>query len=251
MAEAVAAQRRAQMAFLGGVAHDLRGPLSTLKISIHQLSAKIRFRSEQGDYQAVERIRRQLSRIDRMVDDFLDMARIEAGQLELRLDTHDARRMVEETTKLFEESADGHRLEVHVPATSVPVYCDELRIEQVFTNLIANAIKYSPSGTTVEVDLASHENELELSVTDHGVGISEQDRDRVFEPFRRGGLSKENVPGVGLGLFVVRKIVEAHRGRIEVESTLGEGSTFRVYLPIMPPAGGHAPPPDDSPHTLH
>jgi signal transduction histidine kinase len=81
------------------------------------------------------------------------------------------------------------------------------------------------------VVLACSGEETELSVSDHGAGIPEEDRERIFEPFRRVGLSKERVPGIGLGLFVVRKIVEAHHGRIEVNSVPGEGSTFRIFLP--------------------
>ncbi len=118
-----------------------------------------------------------------------------------------------------------------MPDDFTPVCCDQLRIEQVLTNLISNALKYSPGGSKVEVVLKPREDELELSVVDHGVGIAENDRARMFEPFRRIGLSAGTVPGVGLGLFVVRKIIDAHRGRIEVESVVGSGSEFRVFLP--------------------
>ena len=111
---------------------------------------------------------------------------------------------------------------------------DHVRIEQVLTNLVSNAIKYSLAGSVVEVSLQRQAGQIELCVVDHGMGIAPKDLARIFEPFRRVGLSNGNVPGVGLGLFVVRKIVEAHGGRIDVESTLGRGSTFRVVLPTGP-----------------
>jgi two-component system sensor histidine kinase MtrB len=232
MADAIAAQRHAQMAFLGGVAHDLRNPLSALQMSVVLLLANRSLCADAENRQAIERIGRQIKRLDRMVGDFLDGAKIEAGLLELRIEVYDARTIVEEVVELFEGLSAKHPLRVRTPDEALLICCDHLRLEQVLTNLISNAIKYSPAGGVVEIELRPHAGELELSVTDHGVGIPEEDRMALFEPFRRGGLSSEAVPGVGLGLYVVRKIVEAHHGRIEVESAPGRGSTFRVYLPL-------------------
>lgn len=232
MASIIAAQRHAQLAFLGGVAHDLRNPLSALQMSVFLLLADPSLGTDARIRSAIERISRQIKRMDRMVGDFLDGAKIEAGQLELRVEVHDARALVEEVVELFDGMSTKHQLEVQVPAHVVPIYCDQLRIEQVLTNLISNAIKYSPSGGVVEVVLRSGASELEFSVTDQGVGIPPASIPSLFAPFRRLGLSTEGVPGVGLGLFVVRRIVEAHRGRIEVESASGVGSTFRVFLPL-------------------
>ena len=232
MASAIAAQRHAQVAFLGGVAHDLRNPLSALQMSVLVLLADPAVASDSNIRQAIERINRQIKRMDRMVGDFLDGAKIEAGVLELRIDVHDGRTLVREVVELFEGTSAKHPLVVRMPDHPTPILCDHLRIEQVLTNLISNAIKYSPAGGPVEVAVRVGLSELELSVSDRGVGITEADRRALFEPFRRAGLSSEAVPGVGLGLYVVRKIVEAHRGRIEVESAPGEGSTFRVFLPL-------------------
>jgi signal transduction histidine kinase len=231
MASSIEAQRQAQIAFIGGVAHDLRNPLGTLKMTFAVLGSDERPRSEDRLRPMIERIDRQITRMERMLDDFLDVAKIEAGELDLRLDTHDARKIVEQVVPLFERTAQEHSVEVRTPDDVVPVRCDPFRIEQVITNLLSNAIKYSPAGSVVEVALDARAGELELSVTDHGIGISEADRLRLFEPFRRVGRSKEAVAGVGLGLFVVRKVVELHGGRIEVKSALGSGSTFRVFLP--------------------
>jgi signal transduction histidine kinase len=231
MAAAVAARRHAQMAFLGGVAHDLRNPLAALQMSVVALLDDLPPTSDRGVRQAVEVLGRQLKRMDRMLGDFLDGAKIEVGLLELRVDVHDARTIVAEVVELFTGMSARHSLEVRLPDSAVPIRCDHLRIEQVITNLISNAIKYSPKGGCVEVALRAGASELELSVTDHGIGIAEGNLAAVFEPFRRVGLSSEAVPGVGLGLFVVRKIVEAHGGRIEVSSVPGVGSTFRVFLP--------------------
>ena len=230
MAATIAAQRQAQIAFLGGVAHDLRNPLGALAMSVSFLDPAHPLPSEERIRQTVARIGRQIARMDRMVGDFLDVAKIEGGQLELRVGSHDVRQLVQDAVALLEDSAPKHQLVLELPPRAARVVCDPLRIEQVITNLVSNAIKYSKAGR-VEIGVESIGDEVAVTVTDHGVGISEQDRARLFEPFRRVGLSKETVPGVGLGLFVVRRIVEAHHGRIEVQSTVGTGSTFRVLLP--------------------
>jgi two-component system, OmpR family, sensor histidine kinase MtrB len=234
MASAIAAQRQAQLTFLGGVAHDLRNPLSALKMSVAILLLDEPLKSPERTRQMVERIGRQITRMERMLEDFLDFAKIEAGLLELRIDSHDACELVEEVVELFEGMSHEHPLEVRLPDGPVPIRCDQLRIEQVITNLVSNAIKYSPPGSSVEVSLRAEADEVEVRVVDHGMGIAPQDLARIFEPFRRVGLSTGTVPGVGLGLFVVRKIIDAHAGRIEVQSTPGRGSTFRILLP----AGG-------------
>lgn len=231
MAIALAAQRQAQLTFLGGVAHDLRNPLSALEMSVAFLLVDGPTRSPERVQQTVERIGRQITRMKRMLEDFLDFAKIEAGLLDLRFEACDARRIVEEVVELFEGMSQDHALEVRLPAEPALVHWDHVRIEQVLTNLVSNAIKYSPSGTRVEVSLEPQADQIELRVVDHGMGMAPKDLARIFEPFRRVGLSNGNVPGVGLGLFVVRKIVEAHGGRIDVESTVGRGSTFRVVLP--------------------
>jgi two-component system, OmpR family, sensor histidine kinase MtrB len=232
MASAIADQREAQSAFLAGVAHDLRTPLSTLQMSVVLLLNDPALGSHAGLRVPLERIGRQVKRMDRMLGDFLDSAKIEAGLLDLRVEIHDARTIVSEVVDLF-EGVSSHELEVRLPAERVPILCDQLRIEQVLTNLISNAIKYSPSGSAITVELrAAGPKAIELSVRDRGVGIPEDGLERLFQPFSRVGLSTEAVPGVGLGLYVVGRIVEAHNGRIEVESAVGQGSTFRVTLPL-------------------
>jgi signal transduction histidine kinase len=230
MASALATQREAQIAFLAGVAHDLRNPLSLLKMSADTLEPDGPLPPEPRLRLLIERFRRQTTRLDRMIGDFLDMAKIEAGQLELAVEVHDARALVREVVDLFDEAAH-ERIDVSVPAEPLPISCDRVRIEQVITNLVSNAIKYSPAATRIDVAAESRGDELVLRVTDRGIGISKDDQTSIFEPFHRAGLSKEAVPGVGLGLSVVRRIVQAHRGRVEVDSAPGAGSTFRVYLP--------------------
>ena len=125
----------------------------------------------------------------------------------------------------------AHELELRLPPQPVVVTCDCMRIEQVANNLISNAIKYSPGGGRVMIDVAEEDGEATLTVRDEGVGIDTEDLEVIFDPFRRAQRAAGGgVPGVGIGLYISRLIVEAHGGRIEAHSTQGRGSQFRVVL---------------------
>lgn len=230
MAAQIEWQRKQQRAFLAGVAHDLRNPVNALRLSMEAARPDASLPPEHRAHRAYESGSRQVRKLDRMISDFLDAAAIEAGQLELRLDVRDLREIVRSAAELFKGTSPRHELVVSLPSEPVRAEVDPLRIEQVTCNLISNAIKYAPEGGNVEVRLERAGDELVLAVSDQGLGMSPKVQSRLFEPFRRG-LSREGIPGVGLGLFIVRRIVEAHHGRIEVKSAAGVGSTFRAFLP--------------------
>lgn len=231
LAAALASQRKAQMAFLGGVAHDLRSPLSAMSVSVAAFSPDRPLPPEPRVRRAFELIGRQLTRVERMLGDLLDMAKIEAGQLELDVKLHDARTLVEATVRMFEEASPLHRIEVELPHEEIPLRCDALRVEQVLGNLVSNAIKYSPAGGAVRVGVRREGERAVFEVADSGIGIAKEAMPALFEPFRRGEHGREGIPGAGLGLSVVRRIVGAHGGTIDVSSAPGKGSTFRVALP--------------------
>lgn len=231
MADALAAQRQSQMAFLAGVAHDLRGPLSALKTSVEILG--LAHPEPGGSRQVVEIAQRQIMGLERMVGDFLDMAKIEAGQLDVQFQREDLRALVGEVVSLIEEPSPHGRLVLKLPPTPVFVRCDAVRMEQVVTNLISNALKYSPAHEPVDVELVVDSGDAVICVKDRGAGISEEEQRVVFEPFRRSARTTATVPGLGLGLFVVQRIVDAHGGHIEVKSAPGRGSTFKVRFPLI------------------
>ena len=234
MAGALIGQRDAQLAVLGGVAHDLRQPLSALALSTSALDP---------DRMSPERLRRlielsnrQIRQMERMIQDFLDLAKLEAGQLELQPAREDLRKLVRDTVSTHFAQALPERLVLRLPDGPVHVRCDGMRIEQVITNLVSNALKYSPADAPVDVVLEARDDRAVVRVIDRGPGIPVEEQARLFEPFRRGSAATRTVPGIGLGLFVARRIIEAHGGELTVESATGRGATFVVVLP-RPRAG--------------
>lgn len=226
MAESLAMQREAQLTFLAGVAHDLRNPLSAIKLGIQALEQE---QSEARRSRARETLDRQVDRLARMVGDLLDATRVEAGSLEMRVEEVDVRDVVQDMVRLYAPTSPDHQIAANVPPDRVVVAGDPLRLEQVVSNLLSNAIKFSPGGGPIEVSVRTEGDDVVLTVADRGLGIPHEERPTIFLPFRRQ--RAEVAPGAGLGLSVVRRIVMAHGGGIEVESEPGVGSTFRVRLP--------------------
>ena len=230
-------QKAVQMrdTFMSIVSHELRTPLNGLI-----LDAQLRkMRLEQGREDAftpdklaemIARDERQIRSLSRLIDDMLDVSRIRTGKLSVRPQPGDlgvlAGNVVENLSAQFTSSGNQIDLKVDGPA---PVLMDEFRIEQVLANLLTNALRYG-EGKPVGVRVSSGEDCVRVDVRDQGLGISAADQQRVFEQFER--VSTANAPqGLGLGLFISEQIVQAHGGRIELSSQLGEGSCFSVVLP--------------------
>ncbi|MGA9525839.1 MAG: HAMP domain-containing sensor histidine kinase, partial [Myxococcaceae bacterium] len=225
----LAAQRMQQLTFLAAIAHDLRNPMNSLR-----MAAQIASRQPDPEKQ-VDRMKlmvRQVDRMNRLVEDLLDVNRIEAGQFDLHLEQKDLRGVVEESVALFADISKAHEVRCDVPDEPFVVKFDPARLHQVIGNLISNAIKYSPEGGPVDVRVRVQGDHAVIEVQDVGLGIPLEERESIFTPFRRSGGARGEIPGVGLGLSVARRLIRAHGGEIEVESELGRGSTFRVRLPL-------------------
>ena len=223
--------RASQLRFLAGIAHDLRTPLNAMKLS----TALIDGENLQADQrETLQTMDRQIAQLDRQVGDLLDTTRIESGDLELRLSDQNMARLVESAAGVFRGMSPRHTIQVTTPPEPIIYPCDPTRIGQVLNNLLSNAIKYSPSGGEINVANTAADSELEISVSDQGIGISADDLDHVFEPFRRTAATREAIPGVGLGLSVARRIAEAHGGAIKIRSVPAAGSTFTLWLPPKP-----------------
>ncbi|WP_148611965.1 sensor histidine kinase [Nocardioides rubriscoriae] len=217
---------------LSTVSHELKNPLSAITGYLEMLESDP---SVTGDARrSIDAVDRAARRMVRVVDDLLLLAAVEDPDSVRPTEPMDAVPVLLDALELTRVAAERRqqRLEVIAPEGEVRVRCDAGDLDRVLTNLLSNAVKYTPQGRTIRVTLADRGDEVELAVTDEGIGISAADQERLFtEFFRSTNPGAFAQPGTGLGLTICRRIVERHGGRIEVESELGVGSTFRVFLP--------------------
>jgi PAS domain S-box-containing protein len=218
--------------FLSVASHELRTPLTSLKLEAANLLRRAR-RGDLADSRLVSRLERidaQAARMHRLINELLDVSRIVAGRLELSLEEVDLVQVVNEVVLQFKDEAArvGCRLTSEAPRAAIG-HWDRSRLEQVVTNLITNAIKYG-GGKPIAVEVAENGDRITLVVRDHGVGIPAEDHDRIFGRFERAASSR-HYSGIGLGLWIVKQIVEALGGGVTVTSAPDEGSVFTVELP--------------------
>jgi signal transduction histidine kinase len=220
--------------YLGIAAHDLRNPLSSMR-GLAELMLQMPLPPEQ-QREFLETIHRTSDEMLGLVNDLLDVAVIESGKLELRPAEQDVARLLERRVRHLEPHARGKQIALAVDAPGAPrANVDPARFGQVVDNLVSNAVKFSPSGTTVRVALHERDGRLVFSVEDQGPGIPEADRKLLFRSFQK--LSAQPTGGeksTGLGLAIVKKIVDAHGGTIEVDSEPGRGTRFTVSVPSLP-----------------
>ncbi len=212
------------------VSHDLRSPLTTIYMSIAFLEEAGLTEKERW---YLEVVRRSSEQMRRLIEDLLDVARIEAGnQLRVTPVRFEAPALAVEVCAAFQTQVQAkmQHLDGRLSEDLPPVHADRKRIYQVLTNLIDNAIKFTPDGGRIRLDAEAHGGEVRFSVSDTGVGIAEEDRERIFQPYWQG--ARQDHRGAGLGLVITKGIVEAHGGRIWVESTPGEGTTFHFTLSV-------------------
>ena len=216
--------------FLTVAAHELRTPLTPLR-----LQAQLLARTAGATPQRV--MLRQVDRMCRLVDQLLDVSRITAGRMPIEVGMTDLLAAAREVAGHLRDEAKANGCELVVSGDQpVVAPCDAMRMEQVITNLVANAIKYG-RGKPVEIAVAHEGPGVRITVRDHGIGVSEEDQKRIFERFERA-VSVREYGGLGLGLFISRQIVEAHGGTIRVLSEPGAGSVFAVELPASGAAAG-------------
>ena len=187
----------------------------------------------------LKRIDEAASRMNLLISDLMDFGRLQAGQsLTLQRRPVDLVTLAKSVAHELQNTTNTHYIGVNPAVDSLVGMWDGPRIEQVLSNLLANAIKYSPSGGPITVRVYRREDgRAALSVSDQGLGIPPQDLPHIFEWFRRAKNTSGRISGAGIGLASARYIAHQHGGDIDVESTPGEGSTFTLVLPIEPPAG--------------
>jgi signal transduction histidine kinase len=211
------------------VAHEVRTPLTSILGFTNVMRKRMLTGEERTRY--LEIVEEQARRLSALIDDFLDLQRIEEGQLELKQELLDVGELLRREAHSFALQTERHTLELELPNEELPVYGDRSRLLQVIGNLISNAIKYSPEGGEVELVGSRNDDLVYVGVRDHGVGIAYELQDRIFTKFFRGDANMRGISGTGLGLALARDIVEAHGGRIGFSSDVDHGSTFWLELP--------------------
>jgi signal transduction histidine kinase len=227
--ERVALQRTEQE-FAAMVTHELKNPLQPI-----QGYAQMMQRRSAYSEQAVTTIIRQAKRLERLIDDLLDVSRLDAGRLTLAPEWVDLGALVESSAAQAQATTHLHTIHVEVAHEPLRGQWDRDRLEQVLQNLLSNAVKYSPEGGRVLVRAEQRGTEAVVSVTDQGPGVAPEDIARLFQRFSRlESAVASSVKGLGLGLYISRRLVEAHGGRIWAESS-GSGATFAFALPLAVP----------------
>lgn len=220
-----------QSDLIAELVHEIRTPLSSLTMAARFLERP--GLSEEQRREMVLLIQRETDRLSELTTAFLDLARLESGRAAYEMDWFPLPPLVTECFDLMRPYADdkGITLEAELPPDFPEVYGDRGKIKQVLVNLLSNAIKYNRPEGRVTVSGVVLEDELLISVTDTGYGLSEEDQQHLFEKFFRAAHTKDRVSGTGLGLSICRRIVMSHGGAIEVQSELNKGSTFTIRLP--------------------
>jgi PAS domain S-box-containing protein len=225
---------RAKEKFLSTMSHELRTPISTIKSLSQYLAMGVRgaVTDDQKDY--LERIEDAADYLDTLINDILDFARLEAGSVETTLAPVRVEDALQRAESLVEMRFDEEQL-TYERAPSPPdlyVRADPDRLQQILLNLLTNAIKFTPEGGTITVEVEEAEEHLRISVRDTGMGIPESEQTHIFDPFVQGDGTGG---GVGLGLAISRDLATAMKGRLTVDSAEGEGATFTITLPTGTP----------------
>ncbi len=221
-------------ALLSSVSHDLRTPLSSIKAAASSLLQEDVQWDEEERRSFAQAIEREADRLNRFVGNLLDMTRIEGGALKPEKEWYPIEELIHDVLGHMQFSLQGHEVHTCIPDDLPPVEFDYLQMDQVLTNLIENAIRYTPPESPLEISVQMLDGEMNVSIADRGPGIPPADIERVFDKFYRvlSAARKKNISGSGLGLSVCRGLVEAHGGRIWAENRAGGGTVFRFTLPV-------------------
>lgn len=220
--------------FLAITSHDLRSPLGNILTAAQLLLKSNAAFSEAERTEMLATIEDTARHLINLVNDMLDLAKMEAGQLQLECSALLLSEVAQQSVEAFQFNARAKRIDIslHIEGAERTVQGDKLKLYRVINNLLSNAIKFTPPGGSVQVVIAPESNGMRLSVSDTGLGIAPEDRSLLFEKFRQTRTQPTSgEKGTGLGLAIVRQLVELHGGTVEVQSELHKGSTFTLHLP--------------------
>ena len=218
--------------FLAMAAHDFRTPLTTIQSSTELLQNYGHKWSEEKRQVHYNRIKNAIVSMTQLLDDVLIVGKEEAGKLDFNPQPLDLQGFCQEIIEEMQQGdRDGHPILAQFSGDCQEAIMDEKLLRHILTNLLSNAMKYSPPGSSVRFQLQCQDHQAIFQIQDSGIGISTEDQKKLFEPFYRA-TNVGNIPGTGLGLAIVKKCTEVHQGTLSVHSEIGAGTTFTVVLPL-------------------
>ncbi|HWK03227.1 MAG TPA: CheR family methyltransferase [Puia sp.] len=218
--------------FIGIASHELKTPITSIKGYTQIIRNSLMGSQDQDTVRLVERLDRQVNRLTDLVKDLLDVTKITGGQLQLTINSFDINELIGEIADEIQQTFQKHELILELKEVA-PVSADRERTGQVLTNILSNAIKYSPDANNIIIRSAADDKKVTISVEDFGIGISKEVQEKVFQQFFRVHHHKMNIyPGLGLGLYIATQLVSRQGGAIWVDSVPGSGSTFHFTLPL-------------------
>ncbi len=223
----------AKARFLDIAAHELRTPVTAFSLLLQLTQRQLR-EGRQVSEEVLARLKSQVDRLSRLVVDLLEVSRLERGAIVIKKEVADLVHLISECKADFGLQYPERSIVLSATHPSIRVRVDPIRIYEVVSNLIDNAVKYTPKNTSIEVTVEDNENLVRVSVRDHGGGIPEERQKRLFGAFERGGTGEEDrYAGLGLGLFICKGIIDLHGGKIGMNSQVGDGSAFFFELPDL------------------
>lgn len=218
--------------FLSIASHELKTPLTTIKGLVQLLQRMPPEGSSDKYISTLDKVGTYVDRLNNLITELLDTSKIQSGNIELHNEPFDVNKTIRDTVENLSLATPDYNI-ILSGNTEAVILGDELQISQVINNLISNAIKYSPGSDKIKVYLNKVGDFVKISVTDYGMGISPQDKAKIFERFFRARDIQKKFPGLGIGLYISHEIIANHKGTLWVESEIGKGSTFSFTLPIM------------------
>jgi PAS domain S-box-containing protein len=219
--------------FIGLVSHELRSPMTVITGAINTALTEAESLSPEETRQLLQDASLEAELLSNILANLLELSRVQANRLVLHAEAIDVKKVIQDAVEGIKRQSSRHQFVVKLPRKLPPLYADPLRLERILYNLLENAVKYSPQGGETQVSVRLEKENVVIGVRDQGVGISPSDQAKLFAPFQRlEEFRPEGARGAGLGLLVCRRLVEAHGGKIWVESKRGRGSTFFFTLPL-------------------
>ncbi|MFS8082129.1 MAG: ATP-binding protein [Ginsengibacter sp.] len=217
--------------FISVASHELKTPLTSIKGYLQVLERSMQKNEPEKMHQHLKKVQNQVEKLNELVSELLDISKIESGELPLNKSQFSPEAFLKNAVENVQQIYPGSEVAIEGEMPEL-IFADEMRLEQVVTNFLTNAIKYSPSNSVVIIKTSFDARYFYVSVIDHGMGMDEESRKKIFEKFYRSQEVSDKIPGLGIGLFISKKIIERHCGTIGVKSEYGKGSQFFFLLPL-------------------